>query len=309
MDPQQPVAMPDPYQMPTQSSPSGKSHLGLWIGLGVGGALLLTGIIVGVVLLLMSGSPKSIASAYLSAIEQDNKAKIRELSGESADSLTDKARQEIKASKGFTYDSEKDNKDKGVVVRFKAGENKKTIIAVTVKDKRVTGLVVDNGKRAKVDDEKKDEDMQPAPQTQPAPTVSTCLSSGDLRSAGYSHINNGEMKLYNGKFNLDNTFFKADSAEYQYEITSNRITMLASLYKNNPGKKFTIEIQGSTYESGASAAGDALARQRFEKVKGDLVAQGIPGDIIAMAVSRRDTSSEAARNVTIFLVMDQSCSE
>lgn len=306
MDPQQPVAMPDPYQMPTQSSPSGKSRLGLWIGLGVGGALLLTGIIVGVVLLLMSGSPKSIASSYLSAIEQDDKAKIRELSGESADSLTDKARQEIKASKGFTYDSEKDNKDKGVVVRFKAGENKKTIIAVTVKDKRVTGLVIDNGKRAKADDEKKDDAS-----TQDTVKPLQCVTEADLKAAGISIDNNSFRYARNGMYTFMEFYFSPDSSEYKYPAAMpTHLDKIAAFYAGNASKGVKLVLEGRTREATQSETGKQLGIARANKVKADLMARGIPASVLTVnppRYSAESTSEDMERTVDVKIVIDPAC--
>lgn len=306
---EQPVTVPDPYQMPTQPSPSGKSRLGLWIGLGVGGALLLAGIIVGVVLLLMSGSPKSIASAYLSAIEKDDQTKIRELSGESPDPLTNRAREEMKASKGFTYDGEKDDKDKGMVVRFKAGEDKKTIIAVTVKDKRITKLVINTGKPVKADDEKKadsqDDKQSAAPNSQAA---STCLTVKDFREFG--HLEAVPMRLRDGKtISLLTFFFEADSAQSAFpDLAKRDVATIANLYKKHADKKFTIELQGSTSESSTSSTGTKLANERAAKVKNDLVANGVPEARITV-VAPKIGDSTASRSVNLFFSMDQSCSE
>lgn len=303
---EQPVTVPDPYQMPTQPSPSGKSRLGLWIGLGVGGALLLAGIIVGVVLLLMSGSPKSIASAYLSAIEKDDQTKIRELSGESPDSLTNRAREEMKASKGFTYDGEKDDKDKGMVVRFKAGEDKKTIIAVTVKDRRITKLVINTGEPAKADDEKKaDTD------TQDAAKLSSCVTEADLKTARISINDDAFRYARDGMYSFMEFYFLPDSSEYKFpSVVSNDLDKIATFYTSNASKGVKLVLEGRTREATQSEAGKQLGIARANKVKADLVARGIPVSTLTVNPPRHsaDSASEdMERTVDVKIVVDPAC--
>lgn len=151
------------------------------------------------------------------------------------------------------------------------------------------------------------EDKKEKEEKHDAPKKATCLTSKNLRDAGYDHYKDGEEVGVGGRESLDNAFFNPDSTEYEFPTTLERLGYVAKLYKDNPEVKFTIEIQASTYESGTSNAGSALATSRFEKVRSDLVAKGVPESIISMAPSTTSDSNESARNVRIYLIMDKSC--
>lgn len=74
---------------------------------------------------------------------------------------------------------------------------------------------------------------------------SKCLTSADFRKAGYSHMKEGLFVLNDGKYNLENIFFNADSSQYTYEgVTIDKLGKLGSLYKSNSQKEFSIELVG-----------------------------------------------------------------
>ena len=143
---------------------------------------------------------------------------------------------------------------------------------------------------------------------------SKCLTSADFRKAGYSHMKEGLFVLNDGKYNLENIFFNADSSQYTYEgVTIDKLGKLGSLYKSNSQKEFSIELVGQTYESSKTSAGTKLAMERADKVKQGLVSQGFPENKIIISdpkIANHDNSDNTAdRNVTIYIVAPQECSE
>lgn len=143
---------------------------------------------------------------------------------------------------------------------------------------------------------------------------SKCLTSADFRKAGYGYMKDGSFMLNNGKYNFKNVFFNADSTQYTYEgIAVDELAKLGSLYKSNSQKEFSIELVGQTYESSKTSAGTKLAMERADKVKQGLVSQGFPENKIIISepkIASHDNSDNTAdRNVTIYLVVPQECSE
>ena len=159
-------------------------------------------------------------------------------------------------------------------------------------------------------DEKKSEDKK----QNLAKSNSKCLTSADFRKAGYGYMKDGSFTLNNGKYNFKNVFFNADSTQYTYEgIAVDELAKLGSLYKSNSQKEFSIELVGQTYESSKTSAGTKLAMERADKVKQGLVSQGFPENKIIISepkIANHDSSDDTAdRNVTIYLVVPQECSE
>ena len=159
-------------------------------------------------------------------------------------------------------------------------------------------------------EEKKSEDKK----QNLAKSNSKCLTSADFRKAGYDYMKDGSFTLNNGKYNFKNVFFNADSTQYTYEgVAVDELAKLGSLYKSNIQKEFSIELVGQTYESSKTSVGTKLAMERADKVKQGLVSQGFPENKIIISepkVANHDSSDDTAdRNVTIYLVVPQECSE
>ncbi|MCP9453798.1 MAG: hypothetical protein NNC24_00305 [Candidatus Nanosynbacter sp. P11B_S7_bin.28.1] len=189
----------------------------------------------------------------------------------------------------------------GIVVAIVLASNKTT----PSKDTNIS-----RKEATKPKDEKKSEDKK----QNLAKSNSKCLTSADFRKAGYSHMKEGLFVLNDGKYNLENIFFNADSSQYTYEgVTIDKLGKLGSLYKSNSQKEFSIELVGQTYESSKTSAGTKLAMERADKVKQGLVSQGFPENKIIISepkIANHDSSDDTAdRNVTIYLVVPQECSE
>lgn len=135
-----------------------------------------------------------------------------------------------------------------------------------------------------------------------------CLTSADFRRSGYTHVKDGYFVLENGKFNFRSIIFKPDSTQYQRGTSNVEMAKLGMLYKFNTDKQFSIELVPN--EMGEDSK---LALERADKIKHDLVSNGIPERKITVSepiVATHDTSDDTAdRRVTIYFVAPQKCSE
>lgn len=185
-----------------------------------------------------------------------------------------------------------------------------TIVLMSNKTAPSKDTNISRKEAVKPKDEKKNEDKK----QNLAKSNSKCLTSADFRKAGYDYMKDGYFTLSDGKYNFKNVFFNADSTQYTYEgIAVDELAKLGSLYKSNSQKEFSIELVGQTYESSKTSAGTKLAMERADKVKQGLVSQGFPENKIIISepkIASHDNSDDTAdRNVTIYLVVPQECSE
>lgn len=156
----------------------------------------------------------------------------------------------------------------------------------------------------KNNDNGEDEDKQQGSSAE----TTKCLTSADFRRSGYMHVKDGYFVLENGKFNFRSILFKPDSTQYQRGTSNVEMAKLGVLYKFNTDKQFSIELVPN--ETGE---GSKLALERADKIKHDLVSNGIPERKITVSdpiVATHDTSNDTAnRRVTIYFVAPQKCSE
>ena len=114
--------------------------------------------------------------------------------------------------------------------------------------------------------------------------------------------------LEDGKFKFRSILFKPDSTQYQRGTSNVEMAKLGMLYKFNTDKQFSIELVPN--ETGEDSK---LALERADKIKHDLVSNGIPERKITVSepiVATHDTSDDTAdRRVTIYFVAPQKCSE
>ncbi|MBB1563969.1 hypothetical protein HG434_001745 [Candidatus Saccharibacteria bacterium] len=156
----------------------------------------------------------------------------------------------------------------------------------------------------KNNDNGEDEDKQQGSATK----ATKCLTSADFRRSGYTHVKDGYFVLEDGKFKFRSILFKPDSTQYQRGTSNVEMAKLGVLYKFNTDKQFSIELVPN--ETGE---GSKLALERADKIKHDLVSNGIPERKITVSepiVATHDTSDDTAdRRVTIYFVAPQKCSE
>lgn len=156
----------------------------------------------------------------------------------------------------------------------------------------------------KNNDNEEDKDNQQGSATK----ATKCLTSADFRRSGYTHVKDGYFVLEDGKFKFRSILFKPDSTQYQRGTSNVEMAKLGVLYKFNTDKQFSIELVPN--ETGE---GSKLALERADKIKHDLVSNGIPERKITVSdpiVATHDTSDDTAnRRVTIYFVAPQKCSE
>lgn len=156
----------------------------------------------------------------------------------------------------------------------------------------------------KNNDNEEDEDNQQGSTTK----ATKCLTSADFRRSGYTHVKDGYFVLEDGKFNFRSILFKPDSTQYQRGTSNVEMAKLGVLYKFNTDKQFSIELVPN--ETGE---GSKLALERTDKIKHDLVSNGIPERKITVSdpkVADHDNNDDMADGrVTIYFVAPQKCSE
>ncbi len=156
----------------------------------------------------------------------------------------------------------------------------------------------------KNNDNEEDEDNQQGSTTK----ATKCLTSADFRRSGYTHVKDGYFVLENGKFNFRSIFFKPGSTQYQRGTSNVEMAKLGMLYKFNTDKRFSIELVPNEMSEGSK-----LALERADKIKHDLVSNGIPERKITVSeptVADHDNNDDMADGrVTIYFVAPQKCSE
>ena len=156
----------------------------------------------------------------------------------------------------------------------------------------------------KNNDNEEDEDNQQGSTTK----ATKCLTSADFRRSGYTHVKDGYFVLEDGKFKFRSILFKPDSTQYQRGTSNVEMAKLGMLYKFNTDKQFSIELVPN--ETGEDSK---LALERADKIKHDLVSNGIPERKITVSeptVADHDNNDDMADGrVTIYFVAPQKCSE
>lgn len=112
-------------------------------------------------------------------------------------------------------------------------------------------------------------------------------------------------------FYADSFFFTADSTSYQYaDQAQTKIAKFADFYEKNSGKAFTYVLRGSVNEETQSDAGKALAQQRADLIKNELMKLGVPSNRIEIGEPRSVANQyivAASRNVDITVRADTDC--
>ena len=156
----------------------------------------------------------------------------------------------------------------------------------------------------KNNDNGEDEDKQQGSSAE----TTKCLTSADFRRSGYTHVKDGYFVLEDGRFKFRSILFKPDSTQYQRGTSNVEMAKLGVLYKFNTDKQFSIELVPN--ETGE---GSKLALERANKIKHDLVSNGIPERKITVSeptVADHDNNDDMADGrVTIYIIAPQKCSE
>lgn len=182
-----------------------------------------------------------------------------------------------------------------------------TIIIVSNSSTSSSDTTTSRQRKTKPDknnDNEEDEDNQQGSSAE----TTKCLTSADFRRSGYTHVKDGYFVLEDGKFKFRSILFKPDSTQYQRGTSNVEMAKLGMLYKFNTDKQFSIELVPN--ETGE---GSKLALERADKIRRDLVSNGIPERKITISkptVADHDNRDDTAdRRVTIYFVAPQKCSE
>lgn len=107
-----------------------------------------------------------------------------------------------------------------------------------------------------------------------------CLSLAALRAYAYQPIRKIAKSTQ-----IARAYFGPDSTEYNLKLMPRNKLVGAdayALYQETIDKEYQFTITASTSEASASESGQQLAAARAEKVKGELVARGIPVERITV---------------------------
>jgi outer membrane protein OmpA-like peptidoglycan-associated protein len=241
---------------------------------------------------------RSVASAFMKAVEADDEKKMEDLSGTGKDNVTDRAHDGLQ---GASYKlTSVDSGDKGFNVHFDVKSSKTlTSTTVVVEKGKVTNFVL-RSKTATPADTSKDDSPSPAP----AKTAS-CLTLSDLKSLSYTGIDSLATKQ-----TLESFYFLADSTAYESaSLSSSSLKSVAKLYSTFSAKTFSLSVRGAVNEATASAGGSQLATDRANKVKADLVSLGVPADRITIDAPEAGTMDNQTvyRTVTLFVFAPSDC--
>lgn len=286
-----PVVAPQPVMTPPVAPSPAKSKMPLIIASIIGGLLIVGGIIFGL-LFYPQMQAQNVASSFMTAVRDDNEQLMKDLSGDGRDGITDRAHDGLS---GATYTmSGTDKKDSDFNVHFDIKDSKTlTRATVVVSSGKVTNFVLNSKPDATTTS------STPMTETTTTAPAAGCLTPADLKSEGFTGIDSLATNQ-----TIESFYFKADSSAYDDTGRANSaIDDIVGLNSKFSSKQFTLTLRGSVNESGSSAGGKQLADERANKVKSDLIAQGVTGSRIVIEEPIYGTMSnqEVYRTVTLFI--------
>jgi hypothetical protein len=145
---------------------------------------------------------------------------------------------------------------------------------------------------------------------QKAVAITGCLSKDAISKVlGFDAV--AENKGSYNQYYFGYLYFNSQSTDYSdADQASRSYDKLASLYKDNDDKSFTIRLRGKVFGTGQTARGIELSHQRAAKVKQDLEALGVPADRVVEDSVQKVTSTYndgSERNVEVYIRVDKSC--
>ncbi len=294
------VGASQPVQ-PVTPAPKKKSLLWLWITLPLG-LLLVAGSVFFALFVYPGLQARAIATEYVGAVKRGDSATIKRLSD---DEYSNFMRNVTVGLKDATYSMANVKSDNGAyTVNFDVkGSTMVKDISLVVKSGKVTKFNL-NTKTSSTDTTKKDETTQTTAAT-------TCLTVADLKASDITYIDTESLNAYIGTPGyLETLFFNPDSTDYTYDDGGQDFDKIAKIYKDHPTKRYTFHLVASVHESASTAAGAALANQRAEKVKNELVSRGVPAErieVMPTETSNYTDAPEIDRNIEIKLSLPADC--
>jgi outer membrane protein OmpA-like peptidoglycan-associated protein len=135
----------------------------------------------------------------------------------------------------------------------------------------------------------------------------TCLATPDYNSLlGYDN----DIEFTSENMHTDNVHFMADSAEYEDSSETGTIDNYATWVKEISKKKFVhLILEGGTNDVNTDASSLSLAQARANKVKTDLVAAGVPENLISTRVMEKQSDTQVSGiDRVVVLYVDPTCS-
>lgn len=298
---------PTTPQAPLPRAPK-KNLLWLWLTLGVVGLLVVVGAILFFVTVYPAIQARTVADAYMVAVKTGDNDLMMKLSGTGSNSLTQRATEGLKGAT-YKYHDMHYKENKGYVVNYDV-QNSAVL--------RNTTVIVLHNKVTTFNTNAYGSVATQSPDTSSANGPSACLTLADLQKSNITYIDQSAIDAaQKGPMHgiwFGSAFFNADSTTSSSDRAQNELVgQAATLYKNNPDKKFGFSIAGATHESAQSSQGVQLANDRANTVKDAMVAAGIPASKITIDAPTYDTNpydatGEADRSITIQIELDPSCS-
>lgn len=303
----EPMPSAAPPQQPaapiTPSQGSSKSRIGLIIGAIVAALLLIGGAyFVYVNYFSPMAKAKKASTSFMQAITTGDKETLYELSEATTDdqkAFLDNAAEKVNGT--FSLKEKTSQNDKWYFLYdLSEAQSKTARTEVEEQDGKwlVTGFFHGDDLRLVAQEEPADTPEPVEDTEEPAPNtaVAACITPDDFEKAfeDYDYDNfyhSDSIPLYNnGTF-----FFVADSTSYEFEdITKGDLTEFANFYTANSTKPMKYILRGDVNESVSTAGGTALANQRAEKLKADLVALGVPESVIEIREPRASNFDQHA---------------
>lgn len=323
-----PPQQPQPASFTNVPKKSG-SNKGLVIGIIAAVVLVVIGLAAAWFLFLSpDAKAQRASSAFMTAATKGDLDKLYEL----AEAEDDDTKEFLKsASESVEGDFELDKKDKkdGKFYFLYDLTNDDTKYARTIVDSDegfvVTSFVYSAKELAVIPGDSAEEAPKPTqPQEAAKPSATTptnvCLTAADIKPFIVS-IHDDPIPLEydeNGskrdvpvrRYHVHSSFFEPDSTTPSFpDVENDKLDDLAKLLTTHKDKAFIVTLQGSTYESGQSAVGAQLARERAKTVEDALVSRGVSPNLFVYREPRNsDTYGDGSeRNVSVTIDVPTDC--
>ena len=296
--------------MPPQGQePTKKSKKGLIIGLVAGGVGLFVCLFVLLFVFVASSrlQDAALADAFMNGVTKNDPEKAfaqTDKDPDNHDFINGAATALKDASFKRTDMTQKDDKGYVLFSLTKSDFTSARVVTSKVKGHRVvTSFVYSKTPLSLIPEASSSQ--EPAATEQPAQTApsAACFAPSDYDTAfGYHNT----VSFTETSPQTTPIHFVSDSLDYsEKSISDSLIKQVATIVTTNPGKAYTIHLQGSV---ATRAKNSDFAKQRAERVKADLVRYGVdanaiiidtPQNIDSMGGPSDETTAELARSVVI----------
>lgn len=324
--PPQPQAPPQPMNTTQPYSavpPKDGKKKGLIIGAIIAGVVALFGILALLaVFFLPVMQSQALATSFLQNVTTgDIEAAVRQTNDQSSVTFITNASTKLKGQKiKISQTQYHSGQESYYLYSLSEGAYKYARVSTIVRDgKRFVGSLAYSANELRLVPAQSAETSSATPsattqQTTQASQTSACLSNDDYKWMSYdkslpsvTYDTTYNPSAYTNNYTAD-MYFKANTT------TEDSFTSIyddwADFASHNADKQWKFHLEGSIY--GTDPAGQALANQRAEKVKNELIKRGVSADrIVIEAPHDYSTESQEARSAQIYrrvqIVIDPTC--